>query len=76
LIQINLKAPFLIFAKASDLTVYATGIDFYSDGVVVTFSDTSTADYSWVKDELGRIISLSNITPEPDEMTSITTIRE
>lgn len=64
--------PASYFAKESDLTVYATGIDFYTDGVVVVFSNTSTANYTWVKDELGRITSLSNTTPEPDEVTSVT----
>lgn len=63
--------PSSYFAKASDLMVYATGIDFYSDGAIITFSDASTANYTWVKDELGRITSLSNTTPEPDEMTNI-----
>lgn len=64
--------PASYFATNSELLLYASDIDFYSDGVIVTFSDTSTANYSWLKDELGRITSLSNTTPEPDEVTSVT----
>lgn len=59
------------FATAADLLVYATEIDFYNDGVLVTFSDASITNYAWVKDSEGRITSLTNIIPEPDEVTSI-----
>ena len=59
------------FATAADLLVYATEINFYNNGVLVTFSDTSTANYTWVKDAEGRITSLINIITEPDEVTNI-----
>jgi len=64
--------PASSFAAAAELLVYATEIDFYKDGVLVTFSDASTADYAWIKDTEGRITNLTNIIPEPDEVTSIT----
>ncbi|HEY9059351.1 MULTISPECIES: hypothetical protein [Pseudobacteroides] len=63
--------PASYFAASADLKVYAADIDFYEDGVVITFSDSSTANYSWVKDDQGRITSLVNTTPNPDETTSI-----
>ncbi|MCX7749155.1 MAG: hypothetical protein N2645_20020 [Clostridia bacterium] len=64
--------PAVYFAKNSELLLYASEIDFYIDGVIITFADASIANYTWVKDELGRITSLSNTTPEPDEVTSVT----
>lgn len=64
--------PASYFAAAAELEVYATSIDFYEDGLLVSFSDASTANYVWVKDENGRIINLTNTTPEPEEATTIT----
>lgn len=63
--------PAAYFATAAELEVYVTSIDFYEDGLLVTFSDASTANYAWVKDENGRLISLTNTTSEPEEATSI-----
>ncbi len=54
------------------LRVYASNLAFYDDGLVVTFSDSSVSSYLWVKDENGRLTNLTNITPEPDEVTNIT----
>ncbi len=64
--------PASYFAIAAELGVYATDVDFYEDGLIVTFSDLSVANYAWVKDGNGRITSLTNVTPEPDEVTNIT----
>lgn len=59
------------FATQAELLVYATDIDFYSDGVKVEFSDSSTAEYAWIKDYQGRITSLEKVSVEPSEVTSI-----
>lgn len=64
--------PASYFAPAGALEVYATDIDFYDDGVVVAYSDSSASSYAWVKDGAGRITSLVNTTPEPDKTTNIT----
>lgn len=64
--------PASYFATVAELGVYVTDVNFYEDGLIVTFSDLSVANYAWVKDGNGRITSLTNVTPEPDEVTSIT----
>lgn len=48
-----------------------TDIQYYADGFIVVFADTSVRNYSWVKDGDGQITNITNTTPDPDEVLAV-----